>query len=59
MDAKICVHCNCPHDYYSNEYHASRKSCRISKNGHHEFEYKFIYGFKMFLNKLYFCFRKL
>lgn len=64
MDTYICCHCNCPYHYYSNIKHASRKSCRVSKNGHHAFTNKHIHNLNMFFkrifkniyNKLFRCF---
>ena len=50
MDSYICCHCECPLDYYSNEKHASRRSCKLSKSGYHKFTNKFIYNIEWFLN---------
>ena len=53
MDYSICCHCDCPYDYYSNEKHASRPSCKVSKNGYHNFVNKYILNISRFFRYMY------
>ena len=41
METK-CLDCGVPYDYYTNNEHRSRQSCRKSKNGYHKFPSRFI-----------------
>ena len=40
MGNKVCVHCGVPRDYYADEKHWTRPSCRVSPSGHHNFAFK-------------------
>lgn len=37
-----CVECGVPYSYYANKEHRSRKSCRKSVNGYHNFPERII-----------------
>ena len=40
MGNKVCIHCGVPMDYYRDESHWSRPSCRKSPSRHHTFALK-------------------
>lgn len=56
MDSYVCCECGCPYNYYTDLKHASRKSCKESKSGHHYFENKYILSVKKFFS---FIFKKI
>lgn len=62
MDNYICCHCYCPYDYYCNIKHASRRSCKVSKSGYHDFVNKHILNitkfFRYIYKKLFSCFSR-
>lgn len=37
MGNRVCAHCGVHREYYANESHWSRPSCRKSPSGHHSF----------------------
>lgn len=49
MFNRICIYCECPYSYYSDNKHASRKSCKVSLSGFHNFQIKIMYYVNKFL----------